>query len=311
MSRIIQPDEVCKTDAAAFREFASTYRCVLDGCYARADCERWGVPIEHFDSMLYRSASAVFGRLTVASRPMVVAYLGSLHLTDLALACACQHGVDVAWEYFVSTYHRRIQLAVRALARDRLDADMADSLYAELYGIRRRGEARVPLIARYHGKSSLMTWIRGVLRRRYAASRRMRCRTVPLEAASDGIGSVAAPIPEFHAQRYRRLAIAAFGDALRALPALSRARFYLYHRDKLTLAAVGKLLQEHEATSSRQLAATRRKLISTVLKTLEAHALDPDEIRLCTGYLQEPMLFDIALRWSQVGQVVSVAVEVH
>src|SRR5436190_16244756 len=45
--------------------------------------------------------------------------------------------------------------------------EVADSLYAELYGLQVRGGERRSLLHYFHGRSSLATWLRAVLAQRY------------------------------------------------------------------------------------------------------------------------------------------------
>ncbi len=59
----------------------------------------------------------------------VVRYLDSLHVEDLALATACAVGADAAWEHVITTLRPTLYAAAR---------ELADTLWAELYGTRAR-----------------------------------------------------------------------------------------------------------------------------------------------------------------------------
>ena len=72
------------TAAAAARSFAGR-----DDVRSRA--EAWGLPVSDFAAALERSADTRF-RGTHPAAADVDAYLSSLHLEDLALACACARG---------------------------------------------------------------------------------------------------------------------------------------------------------------------------------------------------------------------------
>src|SRR5271156_7202282 len=64
------------------------------------------------------------------------AYLESLHAADLALACACSEGNAAAWDYFMARFRPELYRAGRAMAGESAGRELADSLYAELYGLR-------------------------------------------------------------------------------------------------------------------------------------------------------------------------------
>ena len=63
--------------------------------------------------------------------------------------------------------------AADALDRSGGARELADSLYADLYGVEQRDGERQSLFRYFHGRSSLATWLRG---RSCAASRRSRAR---------------------------------------------------------------------------------------------------------------------------------------
>jgi DNA-directed RNA polymerase specialized sigma24 family protein len=79
--------------------------------------------------------------------------------------------------------------------------------------------------------------------------------------------------------------LAAMGVALeRAIQALDprdRLRLKSYYVQDLTLAAIGRLLNEHEATVSRHLTRSRRAIHDGVEEALRAQGLDEGAIREC------------------------------
>ena len=65
--------------------------------------------------------------------------------------------------------------------------ELADSLYAELYGIRSAsGERRKSLFEYFHGRSKLSTWLRAVLAQRHVDLLRADRGTISLDSAPDG-----------------------------------------------------------------------------------------------------------------------------
>ena len=74
------------------------------------------VPIGRFAEALEASADRVFGGKDPSPRELD-RYLTSLHLEDLALACACGAGDEAAWEHFIREQRPRLYHAADALAR--------------------------------------------------------------------------------------------------------------------------------------------------------------------------------------------------
>ena len=81
------------------------------------------------------------------------------------------HGSEAAWEHFVKTYRGYLRATAGIItksSRSGTDAqELADSLFAELFGLvdGKRGEAS--LFRYFHGRSSLKTWLRTVLAQRH------------------------------------------------------------------------------------------------------------------------------------------------
>jgi IS30 family transposase len=89
---------------------------------------------------------------------------------------------------------------------------------------------------------------------------------------------------------------------LDALAPGDRLRLAYYYVDELTLAQIGKLLGEHEATVSRKLERTRREVRQQVeAALLKERKLSEAQLRLCFEYAREQWPFDLTLRL-QTGQ---------
>lgn len=232
----------------------------------------------------------------------VDAFLEGLHLADLALACACGAGCEAAWEYFVAQHRPELYRAARAVAGETGARDLADSLYAELYGLRETAEGqRRSLFDYFHGRSKLTTWLRAILAQRHVDEFRRARNTESLDdperndETTQPVAPARAPDPERHA--YLAMLQAALTAALAALEPRDRLRLAYYYADELTLAQIGKLLGEHEATASRKLERTRRDLRKHVEAALrEEKKLSEAQLRLCFEYAREEWPFDLALR---------------
>ena len=230
-------------------------------------------------------------------------YLGSLHVEDLALAAACADGNEVAWEYMMTVLRPILYAAARALTKDETAArELADTLWAELYGVGRTrasvepGSDRRSLLSSFHGRSKLSTWLRSVLAQRHVDRLREARRTASLDAedAPEPVAPTEAEPPDPDRERYRTLFDAAVRGAAETIEARDRLRLGLYYVQGLTLAEVGRVTREHEATVSRKLARTRKRLRSQIEAALgEGHGLREAEIRLCYQYALEEGAFDL------------------
>ena len=270
----------------------------------------WDLPVEKFQVALERSAMQRFSNGSTNSAN-VESFLGSLHLFDLALGTACAEGNSAAWDYFVANFRPELYRAARAICSGRGEADardLADSLYAELYGLRESEGQRKSLFEYFHGRSSLKTWLRAILSQRLVDQFRRTQREDPLEIESgDGDAkridqapaiSPAAPDPD----RETLLAIvqAAVLTVLGALDPRDRLRLAYYYVNELTLAQIGKLLGEHEATVSRKLDRTRREIRERIERILrDEKKLAEAQMIQCFDYAREEWPFDLTAALSE------------
>ena len=141
-------------------------------------------------------------------------------------------------------------------------------------------DERRSLLVYYHGRSALGTWLRAVLAQRVVDRARANRRLAPLPDQP----LAASPLPtSSDPERPRRVELLGrvLATAVARLEPRDRQRLSCYYREQLTLAQTGKLLGEHEATVSRQLARTRRVLRGEIEVRLRANGLSPDEIAEC------------------------------
>jgi RNA polymerase sigma factor (sigma-70 family) len=208
------------------------------------------------------------------------------HSADLALARACEAGDERAWERFILEYRPILYRAADALDPSGGARDLADSLYADLYGVQERGGERQSLLRYYAGRSSLATWLRAVLSQRFVDRVRAARRLHPLPGDDGDVDAPAAPPappPTPHAGAFRRALAGAVAD----LPARDRLRLGCYYVQALSLGEIGRLLGEHEATASRQLARTRRVIRDDVEDRLRRAGLSQAEIDECVARVVE------------------------
>lgn len=228
--------------------------------------------------MLTRSVEKAFPEGMPDARH-VERYLEGLHLEDLALASACQDGHDAAWEHFIGAFRPQLYRAAAAIDASGNGRELADSLYADLFGLKERDGERQSLFRYFHGRSSLGTWLRSVLAQRHVDRLRSGKRLEPLPEEGAGTTPVAPAAASPDRQRLVAAVIGAFTAALGRLTPRDRLRLACYHAQQLTLAQIGKLTGEHEATVSRHLTRTRRELRRDVDEQLQSeHAMSPAEI---------------------------------
>lgn len=247
----------------------------VERLHRQARAQRWDVAPAAFAAALETSlARAPADGLRKPER-----YLASLHLEDLALACACAAGHERAWEHFIGEHRPLLYRAADALAPGGGARDVADGLYGELYGLTERDGERRSLFRYFHGRSSLGTWLRAVLAQRYVDRVRANRKLDPLPEDEESIAS-SAPPPALDPDesRYVALVQTALSHAIGKLEPRERLRLASYYAQELTLAQTGRLLGEHEATVSRQLARTRRAIRDDVEDELAAAGLTPEQI---------------------------------
>jgi RNA polymerase sigma-70 factor, ECF subfamily len=286
---------------------------LVDWLYAQSQSGRWGLSRQGFSAALERSAKKRCAAGTVSPRQLEE-FLSALHLEDLALACACAEGCEAAWEHFFGTYRPYLRAAAAAILRCRSGSaeacELADSLFADLYGLTQdKGSAR-SLFRYFHGRSSLKTWLRAVLAQRHIDVIRTGRRFEELR--EDDAQDARQPVPsrtqlhpdDPHRERYLELFSRALSEALAQLESSERERLRLYYSEEKTLAEIGRLLGEHESSVSRHLDRIRRELrgaVETILRrgfgapngsAVEAGLSDP-EIALCFEYCAEDAPIDL------------------
>jgi RNA polymerase sigma factor (sigma-70 family) len=249
-------------------------RGLVERLHARAHANRWNVPVEAFQSAL--ESSAAHGLPAETPQPAAVErYLAGLHLEDLALACACAAGHEEAWNHFVREFRPVLYRAAGAIDPTGGARDLADALYADLFGLGASGASRQSLFRYFHARSSLSTWLRAVLAQRAVDRARAARRTdgLPDEDALPAPETVERPLAE-RRTRFLDLVRKVLITAIAALAPRDRLRLASYYAHDLTLAQIGRVVGEHEATVSRHLARTRRAIRETVeLRLREAHGL--------------------------------------
>jgi RNA polymerase sigma factor (sigma-70 family) len=259
----------------------------------------WQLTAERIQQTLERSVTHRFANAPPDDARAIQGYLDSLHTSDLALACACSDGNAAAWDFFVAQFRPELYRAARAIAGESASRELADSLYAELYGLREVAGQRKSLFDYFLGRSKLTTWLHAILAQRHVDGFRRARHTESLgdDADSGDRANLAAPTqlssdPE--RERYLAMLQGVLLAALGTLEARDRLRLAYYYVEGLTLAQIGKLVGEHEATVSRKLERTRREVRKHVDAALRREKkLSDAQLRLCYEYAREEWPFDL------------------
>jgi len=234
-------------------------RALLDRVWRRANAERWALLRADFDAAVEQSVARAFRERPPSNRD-IDRHLSGLHVEDLALARACMLGRESAWEHFIREHRPVLYRAADAIDPSGGARELADALYADLYGVAETEGSRRSLFRYFHGRSSLATWLRAVLAQRRVDVVRSRRRTEALPEIDSEALAVAGGQPEPDRRRLVALVQGALRTAIDRLAPKDRLRLRSYYVMELTLAQIGKVAGEHEATVSRHLTRTRRQL---------------------------------------------------
>src|ERR1044071_3162431 len=226
---------------------------------------------------------------TPEARKTITEYFTSLNAEDLCLAVACAKGDESAWEDFYKDYRSYLVNVARTMTQDAGAAEqLADSTFAELYGLRESGGARVSKFSFYSGRGSLRGWLRAVVFQLSADHHRQTSRLVQTEEpedmdrlaqSNDHRERVVAPEASFITDRYRTGVADALRRAINELESRERLLLAYYYYDELTLREIGQMFDVHEATISRWLAKVQTRTRKLVEKSLARdHGFNRQEV---------------------------------
>jgi len=243
----------------------SAIRKLLPDLYAKAGCDKIGFTRDSFAIILTEVGTK---HASNGSEAELHTFFLALRVDELALARACAAGNNHAWELFLTRFREKLYLsALRIVREDSAARELADTLYADLYGTTTREGQRVSKLASYTGRGSLEGWLRTVLAQEYVNRYRRTKRLVSLdEESEEGVqfrASEPAPTPAAD-QRLSQ----ATDAALAQLPAEDRLILSAYYLDGRTLAEIARMLGVHESTISRKVDKLARSLRKQILASL-------------------------------------------
>jgi RNA polymerase sigma-70 factor, ECF subfamily len=252
-----------KPISASVQSAVSELRAEL---HSKSACEKFGLTSESFSSIL---AEVAVKYLPADCTPAEArAFLLSLRVDELALARACAAGHNAAWEIFLTRYREKLyQSALRISREDSSARDLADSLYAELYGTTTREGQRISKLSSFTGRGSLEGWLRTVLAQEFVNCYRRTKRLVSLDEEGEEGSQFAAPEPEALPSPDSRLE-SATDSALAELSADDRMVLAAYFLDGRTLAEIARMLGVHESTISRKVDKLAKSLRKKILANM-------------------------------------------
>ena len=204
-----------------------------------------------------------------ASDASIAEFIDGLQADDLCLIVACEQGDEAAWSDLVARFTTTVRSAARSASSNEDSAEeLAQSIWAELYGLRVREDGKPSSkLAYYSGRGSLAGWLRAVVGQLAVDQHRKQSRLVQTEEDADldrlaqsddgneQMLSVGADNPEqsisdkFAGAEMERALARSFEE----LSVEDRLLVKLYYFDGLRLREAGAVLGVHEATASRRL----------------------------------------------------------
>lgn len=205
-------------------------------------------------------------------------FIDGLQGDDLCLIVACEHGDQLAWTDLVERYSPTVRSAARSASTNEDAAqDLAQSIWAELHGLRSREDGKpAGKLAYYSGRGSLAGWLRAVVAQLAVDQHRKQSRLVQTEEDADFDrlaraapdrqevfavgGGLENPEDALSDKLAGAVVETALARSIKDLSAEDRLLVKLYYFDNLRLREAGTVLGVHEATASRRLARIHSEL---------------------------------------------------
>jgi len=232
--------------------------------YSKSKAADFGLGADEFAAILDEVAAK---GAPAASPKQKQDFCSRLYVEDLVLTRMCAAGNERAWEVFMLRFREKLYEVARQITReDSVGRELADSVYADLYGTRTRDGERVCKLNSYSGRGSLHGWLRTVLAQEYVNRYRRQRRLVSLdEESEEGTQYAATVAPAIPLDtRLER----ATDDTLRSLSAEDRFVLASYFLDQRTLAQIARALSVHESTISRKVEKLTKGIRKQILKNL-------------------------------------------
>ena len=250
---------------------AEALKPAIRGLFEKSRGERYGLTQAGFLVVLEQVADKY---APGATNQQKLELWQELRLEELALARGCVAGHELAWQDFLTRYREKLYDIARGITKeDSSGRDLADSLYADLYGLSEREGHRVSRLSFYMGRGSLEGWLRTVVAQEFVNRYRKTKRLVSLEEENEE-GVQFASTETFSTGPTDGRLGAATDEALHQLPAEDRLVLAGYYLDNRTLTEIGRMLGVHESTVSRRLEKLLKLLRKQVVAGLQARGMN-------------------------------------
>lgn len=258
--------------------------------YNESGAESYGITSKHFQQMV---GAVVIRYAADANEVEQLELVAMLRVGELVLARACSAGNEHAWDVFLVRFRASLYETAYRIAKDEAAGrELADGLYAELYGIPNREGRRVSKLDYYMGRGYLEGWLRTVLAQQHVNRCRSHAKEVSLDEQVEAGAGFAASSPIETAEADDRVT-RAIVQTLAEVSSEERFLLASYFLDQRTLANIGRQMCVHESTVSRKLEKLTKELRKRLGKRLQAAGFNP---RRCDELLQELDVRDLNVR---------------
>ena len=239
---------------------------LLSTIYEKSRGAVFGLSRQQFEAILEEVARKYLP--AGAAQKEIRELYANLRVEELALARACAAGHEQAWEVFLTRYREKLYDIAGYITKENSAArELADSIYAELYGTATREGQRASKLTSYTGRGSLEGWLRTVMLQEHVNRYRRQRRLVSLdEETEEGVQFAVAESEGTIAVDPR--VEAATDEVLAGLSAEDRFVLASYFLDQRTLAEIARTLGVHESTISRKLDKLAKSLRKQILASL-------------------------------------------
>jgi len=247
-------------------EASARLEALLTEIYVKSKSEICGLSREQLASILADIAKKYLP--ADATQIQICDFYNTLRVEELALARACAIGNEHAWEVFLTRYREKLYEIAGYITKESSTArELADSIYADLYGTAMREGRRASKLASYTGRGSLEGWLRTVMAQEHVNRYRRQRRLVSLDEEAEEGAQFATAEPEAAIIADPRVE-AAVDEVLTALGAEDRFVLASYFLDERILADIARSLGVHESTISRKLDKLAKSLRKQILASL-------------------------------------------
>ncbi len=264
--------------------------------HERCGAAAYGMDREQFATIL-RDIQRKY--LPQASPDEATDFCAALRLEELILARACAAGNERAWQDFISRYRNKLRSMALHITRDAAHAsDLADSLFADLYGVNTRDGVRHSKLAFYTARGSLEGWLRTVMAQEFINRYRKTKRVVSLDEQEEEGAQFIAHNPQPAITADARLEMAT-DEALAELSAEARYVLAAYHLDGRTLAEIARVLGLHESSISRRLDRVTTTLRKRILACLRERGMSHAQAKEALETDVRDLTLDLRARLAQ------------